>query len=122
MTGLLCKVENMNKESIHPLAYKASTDPDTMCMHQALRQPDKADFVHVMKKEVNDQMINNTFVIVYKESVPKDKVILPSVWQTKRKRDIQTQKVKKYKARLNIDGSRMIKWMYYNQTYTPVAS
>ena len=40
----------------------------------------------------------------------------------KRKRNIRIQEVKKYKARLNIDGSKMIKGIDYNETYAPVAS
>ena len=105
----------------YPMAYKASTDPDTMYMHQAMRQPDKNEFVQAMQKEVNDQMENNNFKIVHKDTVPKDKIILPTVWQMKRK-NIQTQEVKKYKARLNIDGSKMVKGIHYNEIYTPVAS
>ena len=40
----------------------------------------------------------------------------------KRKRDIRTRHIKKYKARLNIDGSRMKYGQHYDQTYAPVAS
>ena len=67
-------------------------------------------------------MDNNNFTIVHKSTVPPGESILPVVWQMKRKRDIQTQKVKNYKARLNIDGSKMIKGIHYNETYAQVAS
>ena len=40
----------------------------------------------------------------------------------KRKRDIKTRLIKKYKARLNIDGSRMKHGVHYDQTYAPVAN
>jgi hypothetical protein len=33
---------------------------------------------------------------------------MPTVWQMKRKQDIITRQVKKWKARLNIDGSKMV--------------
>ena len=56
----------------HPIAYKANTDLDMMYMHQAIRQPDRSDFVQAMQKEVNDQMDNNNFTIVHKDTVPKD--------------------------------------------------
>ena len=63
------------------MAYKASTDPDTMYMHQTmLQEPNKAEFVKAMEKEVMDQMSNNNFTIVHKDSVPPDKIILPAVW------------------------------------------
>lgn len=38
----------------------------------------------------------------------------------KRKKDIITRKVKKYKARLNLDGSRMRKRGHYEESYSPV--
>ena len=40
----------------------------------------------------------------------------------KRKRDIKTRRVKKYKARLNLDGSRQLKGVHYDQTYALVTS
>jgi len=40
----------------------------------------------------------------------------------KRKRDIRTREIKKYKARLNIDGSRMKVGEHYDFSYSPVAS
>lgn len=104
------------------LVYKASADPDTMYMHEAMREPDRNEFKKAMVKEVKDQMENGNFTIVKKSEVPKGKAILPAVWQMKRKRDIRTRKVKKWKARLNIDGSRMVKGVHYDQTYSPVAS
>jgi hypothetical protein len=38
------------------------------------------------------------------------------------KRDIKTGKNKKWKARLNINSSRIQKGIHYDQTYAPVAS
>ena len=93
-----------------------------MYMHEAMRQPDRKEFVKAMQKEVEDQMRNKNFSIVHIDDVPRDKVILPAVWQMKRKRGIKSRKVKKYKARLNIDGSRMVKGIHYDQTYVPIAS
>ncbi len=62
-----------------------------------------------MTKEWNDQVENGNFTIIPRSQLPRDATVLPAVWQMKRKRDIKSGKVKKYKARLNIDGSRMIK-------------
>ena len=39
-----------------------------------------------------------------------------------RKRYIITQKIKKYKALLNVDGSRMRQGLHYEKVYAPVAS
>jgi hypothetical protein len=104
------------------LAYKASTDPDTMYLHEAMREPDREEFKKAMTKEVTDQMENGNFSVIRRADVPKGKTILPAVWQMKRKRDILTREVKKYKARLNIDGSRMRHGEHYDLTYSPVAS
>jgi hypothetical protein len=104
------------------MAYKATSDPDTMYMHQAMQEPDKKQFVEAMKKEVRDQFENGNFTVMHKSKLPKGATVLPAVWQMKRKRDIKTQRVKKHKARLNIDGSRMKKGIHYDETYAPVAS
>ncbi len=111
------------EEIEHPLmAYKATSDPDTMYLHEAMKEPDKDEFIRAMDKEVKDQIDNGNFTIIPRSSVPKGEKILPTVWQMKRKRDIRTREIKKYKARLNIDGSRMEKGIHYWDTYAPVAS
>jgi hypothetical protein len=104
------------------LAFKATTDPDTMYMHEAMREPDREQFREAMVKEVADQMSNGNFTIVQRSSVPEGESIMPTVWQMKRKRDIKTRAVKKWKARLNLDGSKMVKGTDYVESYSPVAS
>ncbi len=104
------------------MAYKASADPDTMYMHQAVKEPDRDQFIAAMQKEVRDQSENQNFSVIHKSKVPRGATTLPSVWQMKRKRDIKTRQVKKWKARLNVDGSRMQKGIHYTDTYAPVAS
>jgi hypothetical protein len=111
------------EEIDNPLvAFKATSDPDTMYLHEAMKEPDGGEFVKAMEKEVRDQMENGNFSIILKILVPLGEKILPTVWQMKRKRDIKTRQIKKYKARLNIDGSRMEKGVHYWDTYAPVAS
>ena len=36
-------------------------------------------------------------------------------------REIKTHQIKKWKSRLNVDGSRMKKWIQYEKVYSPVA-
>lgn len=93
-----------------------------MYLHGAMREPDHVEFLKAMQKEVDDQMDNGNYSTIRKDEVPKDATILPAVWQMKRKRDIKTREVKKYKARVNIDGSKMRYGVHYEQTYSPVAS
>ena len=52
MQTMLKEVGNDDDHFKHPMAYKASTDPDTMYMHQALKEPDKRQFINAMVKEV----------------------------------------------------------------------
>jgi hypothetical protein len=109
----------------HPLqCWKVLADPDTMYHHQAMKEPDADKFLIAMKKEVEDQYQNGNFTIIPKSQLPKGATVLPAVWQMRRKRDIKTREIKKYKARLNIDGSKMRPGKHYdiNQTYAPVAS
>jgi hypothetical protein len=95
-----------------------------MYFHEAMQEGDKAEFLKAMKKEWEDQMDNGNFTIIHRSEVPEGAKVLPAVWQMKRKRDIKTRQVKKYKARLNLDGSRMEAGKHYdeNMTYSPVAS
>jgi hypothetical protein len=43
----------------HPMfAYAASVDPDTMFYHEAMREPDSAEFIKAMDKEVQSHTEN----------------------------------------------------------------
>ena len=112
----------------HPLkemqACAATSDPDTMYLHQAMKEPDKEQFLGAMNKEVNGQVKNKNFSIVPRSTVPEETAVLPSVWAMKRKRRIDTREVYKWKARLNIDGSKQVEGRdyEYGETYAPVAS
>ena len=86
-----------------------------------MKEKDRDKFIEAMTKDVEDQTRNGNFSLVKRNLVPKDKTILKAVWQMRRKRDIRTREIKKYMARLNIDGSRMIHGVNYNETYAPVA-
>jgi hypothetical protein len=70
------------------IAFKATLDPDTMYLHEAMKEPDKKEFIDAMHKEVKDQSDHDNFVITHKSRVPTGATILPTVWQMKRKRNI----------------------------------
>jgi hypothetical protein len=65
---------------------------------------------------------NGNWIIVDKSSVPKHNKVLPAVWAMRRKRDIDTRKVYKWKSRLNINGGKQELGVNYWQAYAPVAS
>ena len=118
-----CSDNNDNISHLNPLMeYKATSDPDSMYLHEAMQQEDKAEFLKAMVEEVRDQTDNGYFSIIKINQVPKGSTILPCVWQMKRKRHIMTRKIKRWKARLNVDGSRMTKGVHYDKLYAPVAS
>lgn len=105
-----------------PIAFKASTDPDTMYYHEAISAPDKDQFLKAIVDEVNAHIDGNHWKLVPRESVPKGEKILDSVWAMKRKRDIKTREVYKHKARLNIHGGQQEYGVHYKETYSPVVS
>ena len=112
----------LRKEADPLYAYKATVDPDRFYHHQAMKEPDHVAFSNAMQKEYNDRLEEKTYSILPRSKVPEGATILPTVWQLRRKRDIKTRQIKKYKAHLNIDSSRMIHGKHYNQSYAPVAS
>ena len=74
-----------------------------------------------MDKECNDQYANGNFRIVKRKNVKKGTKIHRCVWQSKRKRDVVTGTIKKWKSRINIDGSKMVKGKDYNLRYALVS-
>ena len=88
------------------LAYKASANPDILYMHEAMKYQDQKELITSIKKEVTDQTDNGNSSAIPNYEVPKEAKVIPAVWQMKSKRDIKIRKVKKWKTRLNIDGSR----------------
>jgi Reverse transcriptase (RNA-dependent DNA polymerase) len=109
-------------EYTDPAAFAASTDPDVMYLHEALKAPDKKEFLKAMEKEVRAHTENANWKVMKRKDVPKDQTVLPAVWAMRRKRDIATQQVYKWKARLNVHGGKQVKGFNYWETYAPVAS
>jgi hypothetical protein len=66
---------------INPLlAYKASTDPDTMYLHEVMHESDSAEFLKAMQKKVEAQMQNGNYSIMQQDKIPLDSTVLPAVW------------------------------------------
>ena len=103
-------------------AYAASADPDTLYHHEAMKEPDAAQFRVAMEKEFIDQWDNGNFQLKRRDQIPEDARVLPAVWAMKRKRKILTGEVYKHKARMNLDGSKQIEGVDFSATYSPTAS
>ena len=46
------------------MIYRMTSDPDTMYMHQAMKQPSYQEFRKVTKKEVDDQINNGNLSVI----------------------------------------------------------
>lgn len=116
----IARSDVLAQECMHPLVYKASTDPDIMYYHQAMQQPDREQWKKAVERELSDHEKGKHWVAVLISSLPKGTKVLPAVWAMRRKRRIATQEVYKWKARLNIDGGKQEHGIHYWETYAPV--
>ena len=110
----------LQDQMLDPIAFKASSDRDTMYYHQAMNAPDKDQFIDAIVKEINAHIDGNHWELIPADKVPKGVKVLDSVWSMKRKRDIKTREVYKHKARLNIHGGQQEYGLHYTETYSPV--
>jgi hypothetical protein len=62
-------------------AISTSADPDTMYYHEAMKEPDKAQFLEAMVKEVRDYTDTKNWEVIPKSPVPDGHRILPGVWR-----------------------------------------
>jgi hypothetical protein len=77
----------------HVIEYAASTDPDVLYMHEAMKAADKAQFVKAMEDEVRAHTENGHWKIIKRTEVPSGTKVLPAVWAMRRKRRTETQEV-----------------------------
>ena len=60
----------LETETLHPIALAAkASDPDTMYLHQAHKEPDREHFIQAMLDEVNDHVTRGHWEFVRKEDV-----------------------------------------------------
>ena len=97
------------------------SDPDTMYLHEALREPDRDKFIEAIEKELDDHILRKHWKVVPLQNVPKDKTCLPMVWSMKRKRN-PLGEITRYKARLCAGGHKSVEFVDYWDTYSPVVS
>jgi hypothetical protein len=107
----------------HPLlAMAASNDPDTLYYHEAMKAPDRKEFMKAMYDEVQSQLANNVYSLILRSLVPQGSKVLPAVWAMRRKRKSSTGEVYRHKSRLNIGGHKQTEGIDYDQTYSPVVT
>jgi Reverse transcriptase (RNA-dependent DNA polymerase) len=106
----------------HPIAMAASSDSDTLYYHEILREPDKAQFIQAMEEEIRGHNDNKNWVPVPRASVPSYLKVLHTVWAMRRKRRLSDGTIHKWKARIIVDGSKLVAGLDYWDTYAPVAT
>jgi hypothetical protein len=104
------------------VAMKSVADPDTFYLWETRKEDDFPKFFEAMQKEVDDHTREGHWKLVRRRDVPKGATILPAVWSLKRKRRIATREIYKWKARINIDGSKQVHGVHYDETYSPVVA
>ena len=66
-------------ELSHPFLFAASSDPDTLYYHQAMKEKDAPQFRQAMQKELDDHTKNGHWKIIRRADVPKGHKVLDSV-------------------------------------------
>ena len=61
------------------------SDPDTMYLWQAMKQPDWPHFRRAMQDEINDHTSRGHWKLIKRTQLPKHALVLPAVWSMKRK-------------------------------------
>lgn len=67
-------------------------------------------------------MDNEHWELVDRDTVPEGVEVIPSVWSMKRKRDLVSNIITKYKARLNLHGGKQEYGVNFFETYAPVVT
>jgi Reverse transcriptase (RNA-dependent DNA polymerase) len=101
-------------KNVDPVALMTATGQDNLYFHEILREPDKKQFIMAMKD-------NRNWITIKRKDLPKDVKVIPSVWAMRRKRKLTDGSITKWKARLNVNGSKQVYGTNYWETYAPVA-
>ena len=67
-------------QMVEPIVYATSNDPDILYLHEAMRAPDRAQFLCAMEHEIKGHEEGKHWVLVLKLQVPKGTKVLDAVW------------------------------------------
>ena len=115
----------LQKKIDHPLAFTATTNPDILYAHEAMKAPDEQKFIDAMEMEteLSQHETRGNFVPVKKEDIPPgNKLIDMMCWSMRRKRKINTQEIYKWKVQLNVHGGQQEYRIHNWETYAPVVT
>jgi hypothetical protein len=107
---------------MHHFCYAAITNEnDSYTFKNMLQQPDKAEFVKAMTKEVEAHESREHWTAMLRKDMPKDAKTILSIWSFKRK-TLPDGQILKYKARLCAHGGMQQWGVDYWETYAPVVN
>jgi len=93
-----------------------------MYYHQAMKQPGREKLIEAIEKELQGHYKEGNYELFPRAKLPKNALVLPHVWQLKRKRLTKTREISKWKAGVCIDRSKQKQGIHYEETYAPVVS
>ena len=100
--SLAPRSQPIDKGIADPIAFAASADPDIMYFNKAMQQHDCEKFVEAMVQEFNLHTVGAHWRLVPKTVIQTWNKLVPAIWAMHRKHCIDTRKVYKWKARLNM--------------------
>jgi Reverse transcriptase (RNA-dependent DNA polymerase) len=108
-------------DHVDPVAFILAGNQDNFYYHENLREADKDKFLQAMQEEITNHNENGNWIPVLRSTLSEGTKVIPSVWEMRRKRRLVDGKIHKWKARLNVDGSKQIKGVNFWETYATVA-
>jgi hypothetical protein len=67
------------------IVLKATSDPDTLYLWEAMKEPDFDKFQEAMQEEINGHTERGNWKLRKRSSIPSGATVLPAVWAMKRK-------------------------------------
>ena len=87
-----------------------------------MKVPARNDSKQEIYKEFNDHTVRKQWKILHIDLVPEGEKVMDSVWTMKRKRNIVTSDMYKWKARLNLHGGQQEYAVNLYETFSRVVS
>jgi hypothetical protein len=113
-------INDMFLNNLDPTCYAMQMqNPDVLTHAQMKRQVDANKFAEAQRPEIDGLMDINTFEFIPKINLPPRTRYLDLIW-TYRRKQCPDGSLKKYKARLCVNGSRQIQGIDYTESFTPV--
>lgn len=101
------------------LTLAVSSNPDVLHLNEAMVAPNEKEFCEAMFNEVESHTDNDHWEVTKREDIPPRQPVLPAAWAFRRKLQIATQEVHKWKVRLNLHGGRQEHGVNCWETHAP---